>query len=540
MQRLVVFTTFTVLITSILASAETIIPGGPVSGTWDLAGSPYLVEGEITLNSNQTLTIDPGVEVLFQGWYKFIVEGILLAVGTEEDSILFTATDTTFGWHGLRFYDLSTQPDSSKLVYCKVTYGRSSSDNSANTDKHGGVIFALNSDKLTIAHCLIEHNMTGNVLGSAGPNGSAGTTEPGGPGEDAYSGHGGAIFIASSDILLTCNTIIYNQTGSSRGGRGGDAGDIELIYGGPIFGGTGGSGGRGESGCGSALYLYQSSATIANNKFAFNICGEGIGGNGGAGGDVTDNSWSPDPYGGVGGAGGDGLGGTSALFIDQSDALLSNNLIYNNLNGDAFGGSGGNGGDGWGFDPYWCGHGGSGGTGGNGFGGNGIACSMDGCSPVILSHTISLNELGLAYPGVGGAGGSGGGVSGSAGQNGASVMGEYVVYITGTSQPDISNSIVWDNEDARINGAPDITYSCIEDGYPGTGNIDSDPLFVGNVVGDYFLSQILSGQPSQSPCVDVGDPNSIMVEGTTRTDGYPDEGVIDMGFHYSDSRTFLC
>ena len=84
-----------ILLLYCLAFAETHIPGGPVSGNWTLAGSPYLIEGEISIPSGTALLIDPGVEVIFQVHRKFIIEGQLTAVGTESDTILFTAS----GYH---------------------------------------------------------------------------------------------------------------------------------------------------------------------------------------------------------------------------------------------------------------------------------------------------------------------------------------------------------------------------------------------------------------------------------------------------------
>lgn len=64
----------------------------------------------------------------------------------------------------------------------------------------------------------------------------------------------------------------------------------------------------------------------------------------------------------------------------------------------------------------------------------------------------------------------------------------------------------------------------------GVGMISETPRFVaGN---HYYLAQVAAGQAWNSPCVDAGDPQGLLVEGTTRTDGRPDEGVTDMGFHY--------
>jgi hypothetical protein len=69
---------------------------------------------------------------------------------------------------------------------------------------------------------------------------------------------------------------------------------------------------------------------------------------------------------------------------------------------------------------------------------------------------------------------------------------------------------------------------------PGTGNISANPLFVNRPPRAYFLlSQIAAGQGQNSPCVDAGDPASPMVSGTTRTDGVPDAGIVDMGYHWT-------
>lgn len=66
----------------------------------------------------------------------------------------------------------------------------------------------------------------------------------------------------------------------------------------------------------------------------------------------------------------------------------------------------------------------------------------------------------------------------------------------------------------------------------GGGMIDADPLFASGPLGDFYLSQVASGQAADSPCVDSGDPSITDIEGTTRTDEAADDWPIDMGFHY--------
>jgi predicted outer membrane repeat protein len=87
-------------------------------------------------------------------------------------------------------------------------------------------------------------------------------------------------------------------------------------------------------------------------------------------------------------------------------------------------------------------------------------------------------------------------------------------------------------------------YSDVEGGWPGTGNIDLDPLFVAGAWGAHYLSQVAAGQTEDSPCLDGGNALAEEIcfpgpEGdvcldtvTTRADGVPDADEADMGFHY--------
>jgi predicted outer membrane repeat protein len=117
------------------------------------------------------------------------------------------------------------------------------------------------------------------------------------------------------------------------------------------------------------------------------------------------------------------------------------------------------------------------------------------------------------------------------------------------SSPILTNCILWDDEPNEIfefGGNVEIYYSNIARGHAGIGNIDADPLFVNGPHGAYYLSQSAAGAPLsgsapmgtlESPCVDTGDqlagPRTRRARfTTTRIDGVPDQGIIDMGYHY--------
>jgi hypothetical protein len=69
----------------------------------------------------------------------------------------------------------------------------------------------------------------------------------------------------------------------------------------------------------------------------------------------------------------------------------------------------------------------------------------------------------------------------------------------------MTNCIAWDDTPDEIlddGASPIVTYSCVMGGYPGTGNIDGDPLFVDPVVSDLHILYT-------SPCRDAGDDTAI-------------------------------
>lgn len=99
--------------------------------------------------------------------------------------------------------------------------------------------------------------------------------------------------------------------------------------------------------------------------------------------------------------------------------------------------------------------------------------------------------------------------------------------------PDISNCILWDNIDGDLFGCT-ATYSCVQQGVEGEGNIREDPLFADPEAGDYHLLSergrfvpahaLWAFDAKTSPCVDAGDPT--LDPGAERM---PNGGRINMG-----------
>ena len=114
-------------------------------------------------------------------------------------------------------------------------------------------------------------------------------------------------------------------------------------------------------------------------------------------------------------------------------------------------------------------------------------------------------------------------ITGNSGTHGSGILSWGTV--------DIANSIIWGNSTQELQGEFTVHHSDIGGGWTGTGNLDTDPIFVSGPLGGYYLSQTAAGQAADSPCVDAGDPGSVVPNGTTRTDHVQDTGVVDMGYH---------
>jgi hypothetical protein len=232
-----VLISFFLLISLQSVFSQTTIPGGYVSGTWTAAGSPYLVQGSITIHSDSMLTIEPGVDVNFQGLYSLTVNGLLEAVGTETDSIHFFPADISVSWWGILF---ENAPDSSHLAYCTVSYVgtfifgyggirctnsnpvithcRISNNNSRlNNPTYGGGI-ALNNSNAEISWCNISNNFSELYGGGINIYDSSPVITGCNISGNEVIQYGGGICILgnSSPIITNCN--IENNTSNVYGG----------------------------------------------------------------------------------------------------------------------------------------------------------------------------------------------------------------------------------------------------------------------------------------------------------------------------------
>ncbi len=88
----------------------------------------------------------------------------------------------------------------------------------------------------------------------------------------------------------------------------------------------------------------------------------------------------------------------------------------------------------------------------------------------------------------------------------------------------VANSILWANGAAPLAGSQVVTYSDVEGGQAGAGNIESNPGFVDADAADFHLLR-------SSPCINTGNPTFVPAAGETDVDGELriQASVADMG-----------
>ena len=154
------------------AKAQNIEVSGLQSGSWD-ADTVFVTNNVIV---EDALHITSGTTVVFNGFYNINVRqnATLEAIGTSNDSILFTVADTTGfhifnsgrgGWNGIRM----EKSGACRFDYCRFQYGKAALD----TDQDGGALRIFDCDAVEIGHSTLFCNFSrehGGALNAEGSN----------------------------------------------------------------------------------------------------------------------------------------------------------------------------------------------------------------------------------------------------------------------------------------------------------------------------------------------------------------------------------
>jgi hypothetical protein len=105
---------------------------GPVSGTWT-PSNVYVVLSNVTIASGDVLTILPGTQVRFNGFYSITGEGVIKALGSPGNRILFTSgrqVKSRQDWDMIQLSSLSSVFD--YCVFENATFAMNFQQGSAN------------------------------------------------------------------------------------------------------------------------------------------------------------------------------------------------------------------------------------------------------------------------------------------------------------------------------------------------------------------------------------------------------------------------
>jgi len=100
--------------------AQTNVSGIIYDGTWTPDGSPYILDGDLTVYG---LAVEPGVTVQSTADHSFEVHGQIHAIGTYQDSIYFQPAAGADSWSGIYFLNSGLQ---SVFKYCVMEYAAES------------------------------------------------------------------------------------------------------------------------------------------------------------------------------------------------------------------------------------------------------------------------------------------------------------------------------------------------------------------------------------------------------------------------------
>jgi hypothetical protein len=144
---------------------QTIVGGAiSVNTTWTLAGSPYLVQSNLAVMNDATITIQPGVVVRFDSQTSMQFFGNVRAIGTASQPITFTSNSQSpmYGDWGYLLFNSSVPAydfvngTGAILEYCIIEYG-----GGANVSSNGAV--RVNAASPFLSRCILRNNLNAAV-----------------------------------------------------------------------------------------------------------------------------------------------------------------------------------------------------------------------------------------------------------------------------------------------------------------------------------------------------------------------------------------
>jgi predicted outer membrane repeat protein len=475
--------------------------------TWTTAESPYQVLGDVTVSAGETLTIEAGVDVVFDVDARFYVEGLIHVNGTQSDSVRFIPGAAP-EWGGLKIVGAGTH------IFSHTRISGGNADGSSPFDMGGGIWASGSEVELTLSDVVVSDNAAVYGAGITGVNITLNMTRCAVSDNNA-SWDGGGLHLFNCDVTLEDCLIVGNSAQYDGGGGVIYSSSFDMIDG--IIE---------DNSCmwrnGGGLYFDSSLVTIADAGIYNNLTTWGSGG----GLICLDSSMVSLSNCSI--SGNDAAYSGSGVHLESSSATVVDCMFDGNTSHEENGNFGGA------FYAYdaqltiqesqlvnnFASYGGG-------------ALWAEGDATVLIERSLlAKNEA--TY--------EGGGIA--AWRNAAVTLVNCTVASNRATDPteplgggfnvwkspiNVTNTIVWGNtpEDVFIwDGDPvsfDATYSNFGGGsmLPGAGNIGADPFFVDAANGDYSLM-------ATSPCIDAGDPASTHD---------PDGTLSDIGAIYFESVT---
>ncbi len=439
---------------------------GPLSGI--LTDTTYIVEDSIYVAVDDSLIIQPGADFYFVGPFKFEIFGYLYAVGTIQDSIRFMinpGADTL--WNSIIFRVGSSHE--SRLSYCLIK------------DTYGSAINCYQVN-ITISHCTITQN-SANWGGGIYLSGSNAVISNCVITDNQCKNNGGGIYCTNSNPIISnclisgnlCNTSPTTSSGRGGGGICANHSSSPTIRGCVLENNH-------SIWNGGGISINDNSHPVIADCAIFNNLADSSGG-----GIFCSSSSHPT---------------VSHTFLHNNDAIFDGGGVYLMDQANMI------------LESCTIGENNADGMGG------GIAVVR---SRPNLQHSVYYGNIGTF--GGGGIWGTDSSdvqitnctIAGNSGQYGGGILCGLM------SNFSIINDILWNNEPDEIypgaTSNSEVIYCDVMGGYFGTGNINSNPLFIDFDQHDFRLQW-------GSPCIDAGHPDSLYTD--------PDGTVADMGAFFYD------